>query len=103
MGWLLHFFYDYYQFTGDEEFLRERVVPLLKESALFYEDLLRDTEGRDGKYTFFISYSPEQDHRLYANSTFDIAVAKSVLTYLIKSCETLNIEKREYFQMEKNA
>lgn len=101
MGWLLHFFYDYYQFTGDEEFLRERVVPLLKESVLFYEDLLRDTEGRDSKYTFFISYSPEQDHRLYANSTFDIAVAKSVLTYLIKSCKTLNIEKENISKWEK--
>ena len=53
MGWMLHFFYDYYQFTGDKVFLEKRVVPLLKESALFYEDLLRDTEDENGKYRFF--------------------------------------------------
>ena len=92
MGWMLHFFYDYYQFTGDRAFLKNRVVPLLKENALFYEDLLKNTENEQGKYQFFISYSPEQDHYLYANSTFDIAVAKAVLTYLIKSCNALGIE-----------
>lgn len=92
MGWMLHFFYDYYRFTGDEDFLKDRVVPLLKENALFYEDLLKDTEDENGKYTFWISYSPEQDHLLYANSTFDISVLKSVLTNLIDACELLNIE-----------
>ncbi|WP_299577988.1 glycoside hydrolase N-terminal domain-containing protein [uncultured Sunxiuqinia sp.] len=92
MGWMLHFFYDYYRFTGDKDFLKERVVPLLKENALFYEDLLKGTEDENGKYTFWISYSPEQDHLLYANSTFDISVLKSVLSNLVESCELLNIE-----------
>lgn len=90
MGWMAHFFYDYYQFTGDREFLARRAVPLLKETALFYEDLLAGTEDESGKYRFFIGYSPE--HGMSANTTFDISVAKAVLTYLIKSCETLNIE-----------
>ena len=93
MGWMLHFFYDYYQFTGDRDFLQYRVIPLLKESALFYEDLLKGTEDENGKYRFYISYSPEQDHKLYANSTFDIAVAKAIYRYLIKSCKTLGIEE----------
>uniref|UniRef100_UPI0030FB0B4C glycosyl hydrolase family 95 catalytic domain-containing protein n=1 Tax=uncultured Wocania sp. TaxID=2834404 RepID=UPI0030FB0B4C len=100
MGWMLHFFYDYYQFTGDKVFLKDRVVPLLKENALFYEDLLKDTEDENGKYQFFISYSPEQDHYLYANSTFDIAVAKAVLTYLIKSCKLLNIEEENIIKWQ---
>lgn len=101
MGWMLHFFYDYYQFTGDTAFLKDRVVPLLKENALFYEDLLKDTEDENGKYQFFISYSPEQDHYLYANSTFDIAVAKAILTYLIKSCKLLNIEEENIVKWQK--
>ena len=101
MGWMLHFFYDYYQFTGDTAFLKDRVVPLLKENALFYEDLLKDTEDENGKYQFFISYSPEQDHYLYANSTFDISVAKAVLTYLVKSCKVLNIEEKNIVKWQK--
>ena len=91
LGWMAHFFYDYYLFTGDREFLAKRTVPLLKEIALFYEDLLAGTEDDDGNYRFFISYSPE--HGMTANTTFDISVAKAVLTYLIKSCEVLSIEK----------
>ena len=91
MGWMSHFFYDYYLYTGDKEFLKKRAVPLLKETALFYEDLLAGTEDENGKYRFFIGYSPE--HGLSANTTFDISVAKAVLTYLIKSSEELDIEK----------
>ena len=91
LGWMAHFFYDYHQFTGDREFLETRAVPLMKGVALFYEDLLAGTEDENGKYRFFIGYSPE--HGLSANTTFDIGVAKAMLTYLIKSCETLSIER----------
>jgi alpha-L-fucosidase 2 len=91
MGWMAHFFYDYYLFTGDKEFLAKRCVPLLKESVLFYEDLLAGTEDENGKYRFFIGYSPE--HGLSANTTFDISIAKAMLTYLIDACEELGIEE----------
>jgi alpha-L-fucosidase 2 len=39
LGWLAHFYYDYYLFTGDKVFLAERVVPLMQEVVLFYSDL----------------------------------------------------------------
>ena len=39
-GWLASFYYDYYLFTGDEDFLKNRAVPFLKEVALFYEDFI---------------------------------------------------------------
>lgn len=91
MGWMAHFFYDYYLFTGDRKHLAKRAIPLLKETALFYEDLLAGTEDARGKYRFFLGYSPE--HGMTANTTFDISVAKAVLTYLIEGCEELGIEK----------
>ena len=90
-GWLAHYFYDYTLFTGDREFLRKRTVPLLKEIVLFYEDLLAGTEGADGRYRFFISYSPEQ--HLVPNATIDIAVARETLGNLIFACEELGIEQ----------
>jgi len=90
MGWMAHFFYDYYLFTGDKEHLAKRAIPLMKETVLFYEDLLAGTEDANGKYRFFIGYSPE--HGLTANSTFDISIVKAMLTYLIKSCGELDIE-----------
>lgn len=93
LGWMAHFFYDYYQFTGDKEFLEKRAIPLMKEVALFYEDLLAGTEDKNGKYRFFMGYSPE--HGLSANTTFDIGIARAMLTYLIKSSEILSIEKEK--------
>jgi len=91
-GWLAHYFHDYTLYTGDRAFLAKRVVPLLKEIALFYEDLLAGTEGPDGTYQFVISYSPELGTGL-PNATFDIAVAREVLGNLIRACEDLGVEK----------
>ena len=42
-GWCAHYFYDYYLHTGDMDFLKNRCVPLLKDVALFYEDILSGT------------------------------------------------------------
>ena len=94
-GWLAQMFYDYWQFTGDDAFLKDHTVPLLKEIALFYEDFL--VEGPDGKYEFIPSYSPENtpsnsDNPVAINATMDIAVAKEVLSNLISACEHLGIE-----------
>ena len=84
-GWLAHWFYDYYLYTGDRDFLARRTVPLLKEIALFYEDMLFVDEG--GRYRFSPSYSPET---LTAdNATMDVAVAREVLGNLLAACETL--------------
>ena len=95
-GWLTQMFYDYWQFTGDDAFLKDHTVPVLKEIALFYEDFL--VEGPDGKYEFIPSYSPENtpsnsDNPVSINATMDIAVAKEVLTNLISACEWLGIDK----------
>jgi len=88
-GWLTHWFYHYYLYTGDKEFLAKRAVPLLKEAALFYEDFLFVDET--SKYRFSPSFSPETE--MGDNSTMDIAVAKEVLTNLIAACEELKIEQ----------
>jgi alpha-L-fucosidase 2 len=94
-GWLAQMFFDYWQFTGDDEFLENHTVPLLKEIALFYEDFL--VEGPDGKYEFIPSYSPENkpsntDSPVAINATMDIAVAKEVLANLVSACMYLGIE-----------
>ncbi len=87
-GWLSHWFYDYYLYTGDREFLARRTVPLLKEIVLFYEDLLFVDDG--GKYRFSPSYSPETI--CADNATMDVAVAREVLGNLIGACEILKSE-----------
>ncbi|TYA74671.1 glycosyl hydrolase family 95 catalytic domain-containing protein [Seonamhaeicola marinus] len=93
--WLLLPCYEYYQCTGDKEFMLNRLYPMMKKTALFYEDFL-DTYDDDGTYLIGPSYSPENKAILpngdrlgaVANATMDIAVIRELLTNLI----TLNKE-----------
>jgi len=95
-GWLSQLYYDYYLFTGDKDFLRDRAIPFMKECALFYEDFV--VTGDDGKYIFSPSMSPENHpgnsrNRTTFNATMEIAIAKEVFTNLIAACQTLEIEQ----------
>ena len=96
-GWLSQLYYDYYLFTGDKDFLRDRAIPFMKECALFYEDFV--VTGADGKYIFSPSHSPENipggggHTRTSFNATMDIAIAKELFTNLIAACQTLGIEQ----------
>jgi alpha-L-fucosidase 2 len=87
-GWLAHWFYDHYQYTGDKTFLRERAVPFMKECALFYEDFL--FLDASGMYRFSPSFSAENGSA--DNSSQDISICRELLTNLIAACETLDIE-----------
>jgi len=57
-GWLAQHLWTHYQFTKDEEFLKNRVYPSLYELALFYSDWLQE-DPRDGKLISYPSTSPE--------------------------------------------
>ncbi|MCX6335449.1 MAG: glycoside hydrolase N-terminal domain-containing protein [Bacteroidia bacterium] len=97
-GWLLRQFWDYYLTTGDEEFLRNRMIPAYKELALFYEDFLTVID-KDGNYIFVPSISPENIPRskvpsgpVLINATMDIAVCREVLNNLIQASEILGTD-----------
>jgi hypothetical protein len=94
-GWRLRQFWDHYLVTGDVDFLRNRVVPALKELVLFYEAFLTVTD-KSGNYVFVPSISPENvpastdpSGPVLVNATMDIAVCREVLTNLIQASETL--------------
>ena len=91
--------------TGDKEFLRERIVPGLKEIALFYEDYLTDVD-ENGKVMFYPSYSPEDPsmndyhvpfpkdvYAMNVNSLMDVMVCREVLDNLMEACEVLGLDE----------
>lgn len=95
-GWLAKHYYDYYIFTDDHAFLKEKALPFMREAALFYEDFL--VIGDDGYYKFYPSVSPEntpenfmpKDDKALAhpmpttiNATADFAIMKELFTNLI--------------------
>ena len=94
-AWALQFYYDYYQYTGDKEFLAERAYPLMKEAAEFYEDFLIKTDLND-KLAFVPSYSPENFpdtenvSPVSINATMDVSAVKQLLSNLIHASNILN-------------
>jgi alpha-L-fucosidase 2 len=115
-GWLYNPFWDHYLATDDIGFLRDRIVPGLKELAAFYEDFLTVEDDR-GNVVFVPSFSPENwpEHAeplpppvwpltqydayhmappapFVINAAMDVMVCREVLTHLIEACETLHID-----------
>lgn len=94
-GWASHFFYDYWLYTGDLNFLRKRAYPFMKESALFYEDFL--ITGNDRKLLFSPSYSPENTPsnskaQACINASMDIGVTRELLNNCIAAAKTLKTD-----------
>ncbi len=94
-AWYSLFYYDYYLYTGDEKFLKERALPFMLESVQFYEDFLTDTD-ENGKLVFNPSYSPENNPKnsksqACINATMDIALCKALLRDLISISEKKGI------------
>lgn len=85
-GWNLRPFYEYAMFMGDDDALKNRVLPLYKEIADFYEDFL--VLGDDNLYHIIPSISPENAPNgnntwLSIDATMDVAIAKDVFGILI--------------------
>lgn len=96
-GWLLYPFWEHYLVTGDTNFLRNRVYPLLKDMGYFYEDFLKEKDT-NGNYILAGSVSPENQPSnvrisLLNNSSFDLAGARFCLSALAATCRTLGVEE----------
>jgi hypothetical protein len=65
-GWAMSRYWEYYHFTLDKKWLKERGYPFIKECALFYLDFLKKAphpdlppQLNDGKYHIFPSIAGE--------------------------------------------
>jgi alpha-L-fucosidase 2 len=85
-AWMSRLYVDYWRYTGDREFLRDRALPFLREAADFYLDFV---QLRDGTALFSPSYSPENapastGSQACVNATMDVAVVRDLLTNLLR-------------------
>jgi len=87
-------FFDYYLYTDDKKFLKERAMPFMREVALFIEEYFKVKS--DSLYESSPSYSPNTTPKNYdngesmqiaRNSTVDFAVASELIQNLIKGSE----------------
>lgn len=97
-GWTAGILYDYYLYTKDKELLKNRIYPFMKETAWFYEDFL--FLGKDGKYVFSPSYSPEntpanKNSQAVIDATMDVMIAKEVLRNSIEAGKLIGEDEEQ--------
>lgn len=95
-GWFAQIYYDYYLYTGDEDFFENRLKPFLLDSVSLYEDFL--TLEKDGKYIIAPDSSAENvtanNIWMAPNPTMTIAVIKQLLRTLIRLKDKLDVNEK---------
>lgn len=100
-AWLTQEIFRAYEYSGDEEYLKNTVAPIIREAALFLNDWLVEYQG---EWVTCPSTSPENQFRLpdgqitgltYA-SAMDMAIVKEVFTHYCRICEILGTQDELY-------
>ncbi len=90
VSWSLQNVYDYYKFTGDKEYLRDKIYPMLKEQATFYNNILWWSDYQQ-RLVVGPSHSPEQGPTVNG-STYDQSVAWEAFKEAIEVSEILGVD-----------
>lgn len=95
-AWWAWFYYDYWLYTGDEDFFEKQLIPYFREAAAFYEDYL--AVERDGELILVPSYSPENrpldGHCLQPNATMTIASIRQLFRTLLRISDKIGIDRK---------
>ncbi len=102
-AWLAQHYWWHWEFSGDEDFLRKRAYPFMKEVALFYEDYLvpdpRKASPHKGRLVTVPSQSPENRFKggigpvsLCIGASMDFQVIHDVMTHLLAGSKILKLD-----------
>ncbi len=99
-AWIANFYYKYAKYAGNVKFLKNRLIPFMKEIAQFYEDFLSQTDNG-------LEISPSAlpmriadgygitDRPFVAkNSVLDLDLCRDLLQNLVEACKTNNVKGR---------
>ncbi|NOU64039.1 glycoside hydrolase family 95 protein [Paenibacillus sp. LMG 31461] len=106
--WLCQHLWEHYAYGVDQEFLRNKAYPIMKEAAMFCLDYL--VEDGEGNLVSVPSTSPEntfiapdgQRSAVSMSSTMDIALMRELFTNCIEAARVLEMDA-EFRQFLKNA
>ena len=88
--WMLQNVWEYYEYTGDVEFMRENIYPMMKEEVTLYEQILVYDEESD-RMVSAPSYSPEQGPRTIGN-TYEQTLIWQLYEDTITAAEILGVD-----------
>lgn len=97
--WILQNCWEHYEFTGDVDYMKKHIYPMLKEEAVLYDQMLiRDTEG---KLVSAPSYSPEHGPRT-AGNTYEQTLVWQLYEDAIKAAEILKQDPEKVAEWKSN-
>ena len=90
-AWMMQNVYDYYKFTKDETYLKEKIYPMLKETAKFWNSFLHYDKDSD-RWVSSPSYSPEHGTITIGN-TFDQSLVWQLFHDYMEAANHLNVDQ----------
>ena len=90
-AWMMQNVYDYYKFTKDETYLKEKIYPMLKETAKFWNSFLHYDKESD-RWVSSPSYSPEHGTITIGN-TFDQSLVWQLFHDYMEVANHLNVDQ----------
>ena len=88
--WILQNCWEYYEYTGDVEFMRDYIYPMLREEAVYYDQILVwDEESQ--RMVSAPSYSPEHGPVTVGN-TYEQSLIWQLYEDTIKAAEILGVD-----------
>lgn len=93
-AWTAQLYWDYYRYTADSEFLRNRAYPFMKGVMRGYEEMLRD---EDGRLSIPLAISAEygcgnrQSGEGGVDPSYQLAAAHMLVGALLEACEILQL------------
>ena len=90
-AWMMQNVYDYYKFTKDETYLKEKIYPMLKETTKFWNSFLHYDKSSD-RWVSSPSYSPEHGTITIGN-TFDQSLIWQLFHDYMEAANHLNVDQ----------
>ena len=90
-AWMMQNVYDYYKFTKDEAYLKEKIYPMLKETTKFWNSFLHYDKASD-RWVSSPSYSPEHGTITIGN-TFDQSLVWQLFHDYMEAANHLKVDQ----------
>lgn len=89
-AWILQNVYEYYEYTGDTTYLRDKIYPMLKEASLYFKSCLIE-DKKTGRLVTAPTYSPEHGPRTMGN-TYEQSLIWQLFNDTIEAAKVLGTD-----------
>ncbi len=91
VAWLMQNIWEYYEFTGDKEYLEKKIYPIMRESVRFYSQWLIYDDNQE-RLVSTPTYSPEHGPVTIGN-TYEQSLIEQLYKDFITASEILDADK----------